>query len=90
MCPLPGAGLVSWVQTLHDAKGKREEERAHRPAGKGTADRWSLKNFAAALRVSKTRVGELVRILPDFPQPIIRLAAAPVWLADAIRAFDRH
>ncbi len=29
-------------------------------------------------------------MLPDFPQPIIRLAATPVWLADAIRAFDRH
>lgn len=61
---------------------EREALAAALPQLAGTAE------VAALLRVSKTRVGELERTLPDrFPQPLIRLAAGPVWSAAAVELF---
>lgn len=44
---------------------------------------------AALLGVSKQRVAQLSQ-RPDFPEPLCRLRATPVWRGADIRHFDRH
>lgn len=43
---------------------------------------------AVLLRVSRQRVGQLAE-RPDFPAPIARLSAGPVWTRSSIEAFDQ-
>lgn len=47
-----------------------------------------LVEAAEILAVSKQRVGQLSH-RPDFPSPVARLRAGPVWRSEQIKAFDR-
>ena len=42
---------------------------------------------AEALGVSRQRLAQIRQSKPDFPSPLIELAAGPVWTRDAIDAF---
>lgn len=42
------------------------------------------------LSVSKQRVTQLIGDHSDFPTPLARLAAGPVWDTDAIRVFEEN
>ena len=45
---------------------------------------------AGLLGVSRQRVTQLDRDLDDFPRPLARLAAGPVWVAAEVRAFEHR
>ncbi|MCC9307704.1 hypothetical protein LN042_11450 [Kitasatospora sp. RB6PN24] len=61
------------------------EREARQPA---PMELWGYKETAEALKVSRQRVAELEKTRPDFPQPIARTAAGPVFTAESIRQFD--
>jgi hypothetical protein len=48
-----------------------------------------LLKLCEAPGVTKQRLLQLTE-RTDFPAPMVRLAAGPVWLAASVRAFDRH
>jgi len=68
------------IQTVDDLE--RELEAPSMPA------LGSVHEFAELLGVSRARASEITR-LPDFPQPITRLAAGPVWLRTLLEAWAR-
>jgi hypothetical protein len=79
------AGLPDWaVVRLEVLSGNDLEAEVGRPQ---LPKLLGLAEVANTLGVSKQRVGELAREHPDFPQPILRLAATPVFLEAAILSF---
>lgn len=49
---------------------------------------WGTVEVADELGVSRQRVHQLVAEHSRFPEPLVRLGAGPLWLADTIRAFN--
>jgi hypothetical protein len=45
------------------------------------------KETAAILGVSKQRLDELLRTHPEFPRPVVQLAAGPIWIRSGIKRF---
>jgi hypothetical protein len=54
------------------------------------ADLMGTAEVAQALSISRQRVGELSSTRPDFPRPVVKLAAGPVWSKASVEAFDRR
>jgi len=60
-----------------------ERDMQHPPA----ADLVGYKEAGEMLKVSRQRISELEKTRPDFPAPLARLAAGPVFTAASVRAF---
>lgn len=56
------------------------------PSSDGSQDLMGVGEAAALLRVSKQRIHQLART-GDFPEPVARLAATPVWSGAALREY---
>jgi hypothetical protein len=50
----------------------------------------SAPDVANVLNVSRQRVHQLATLNKRFPEPLLRLGSGPLWIADAIRRFDRE
>jgi hypothetical protein len=50
----------------------------------------SAPDVAEMLDVRRQRVHQLLSDNPRFPKPFMRLGSGPLWVADAIRRFDRE
>ena len=80
------AGLPAWpyveLETKTEARLEAELARPTFPEVVGVAE------AAGLLGLSRQRLFQLMA-RDDFPPPMVRLAAGPVWLASSIRAFER-
>lgn len=47
------------------------------------------KEAAGLLGVSKQRLAQLLDTYEDFPEPVVRLAATPVWAREDVEAWAR-
>jgi hypothetical protein len=78
------AGLPDWplvrLEAVWDELVESEQAESPLPQLLGSQE------VAEALGVSRQRLGQL-RARPDFPQPVLQLAATPLWLGSAIDAF---
>lgn len=80
------AGLPSWLVTRTEAVTHDElEAELSKPS---FPDLVGAAEAARELGVSRQRFAQLVRAKPDFPGPMLRLAATPVWMRAAIQKFD--
>lgn len=79
------AGLPDWGITRTEAVTHEELEaelaRPNFPDIVGSAE------AAAELGVSRQRLAQLIADKPEFPAPIVRFAATPVWMRAAIQRF---
>lgn len=81
------SGLPVWPVVRVDVMTVEDQEAA---LGEPTfPDLVGVTEAARLLRVSRQRLDQL-RGSSDFPKPIVRLAAGPVWLRSSIEGFDRR
>lgn len=80
---LPPGRIVA-LEVLEWEELERRLERPNHP------ELVSAPEIATMLGVSRQRVHQLLAENRSFPQPLYRLGAGPLWLADAIRAFERR
>jgi len=66
---------------------KEYDRRAEEPS---VPELISAPEIAELLGVTRQRVHQLAADNPLFPEPFIRLGSGPLWIADAIRRFDRE
>jgi hypothetical protein len=76
------AGLPQWPLARVEAQTERELELA-RPS---FPDLIGVAELAERLGVSRQRAWTVTG-RPDFPEPVARLKATPVWTADSVRRF---
>jgi hypothetical protein len=81
------SGLPDWPVVRVDVMTVEDQEAAL--ATPTFPDLVGVTEAARLLRVSRQRLDQL-RAGSDFPEPIVRLAAGPVWLRSSIEGFDRH
>jgi len=81
------AGLPAWPLVHLDMM--TEEQLDAEPATPTFPDVAGVTEAAKMLGVSKQRLIQLTD-RPDFPAPMVRLAAGPVWLRSSIEAFERR
>lgn len=81
---LPALDRVVAIEVLEWAEFERRLERSPYP------ELVSAPEIAEMLGVSRQRVHQLLSDNRSFPKPMYRLGAGPLWLADAIRAFERR
>lgn len=74
---------LAGVEVLSEREAQR---RLHEPALPELA---GGREVADLLGVSKQRLHQLLA-RDDFPEPVVRLAAGPVWLVNSIHAFERQ
>lgn len=77
---LPAKPSSVLVQDLDEWEAEQSAPRSQDLVG--------IAETAGLLNVSRQRVGQLVG-RPDFPAPIARLSAGPVWTRHSIDAFNR-
>lgn len=82
------SGLPEWpvvhAEVIEATEHDRQLARRSHPQLVGVSE------IAEMLSVSKQRVAQLIGDHSDFPAPLARLAAGPVWDADAIRVFEEN
>ena len=79
-----GIGDITAVRVLTAADWEREQ------AHPGEVELVGNREAAALLGVQPQRVDQLARKHPDWPDPIARLAAGPVYTRASIAAFDKR
>jgi len=81
------SGLPDWPVVRVDVMTVEDQEAA---LGEPTfPDLVGVTEAARLLRVSRQRLDQL-RGSSDFPKPIVRLAAGPVWLRSSVEGFERR
>jgi predicted DNA-binding transcriptional regulator AlpA len=75
---------VVGVETLEQAEYDRRAEEPSMPK------LVSAPEVAEMLGVSRQRVHQLLSENRRFPEPLLRLGAGPLWVADAVRRFDEQ
>lgn len=75
---------VLGVETVEQAEYDRRAEEPTLPEIISTPE------VATILGVSRQRVHQLIASNRQFPKPFMRLGSGPVWIAEAVRKFDRE
>lgn len=84
---LTDVGVMAGITVAVEAITVDEQER--RLAEPTLPELWSAGEIATELGVTRQRVHQLSNDNPRFPDPILRPASGPLWLADAVRTFNQ-
>lgn len=82
-CPDPQRLALVGIEVLPEQEAQRRLLEPALPELAGGRE------VAGLLGVSKQRLHQLLG-RDDFPDPVVRLAAGPVWLVSSVRAFERQ
>jgi len=84
---LRSSGVESSVVGAETLNREEYDRRAEEPS---IPELLSAPEVADLLGVTRQRVHQLVAANSRFPEPFMRLGSGPLWIADAIRRFDRE
>ncbi|MDP8930113.1 MAG: hypothetical protein M3O70_16480 [Actinomycetota bacterium] len=82
------AGLPPWPLTR--LRGHHRSGTRYRPAAPPIPQLVGISDIAELLDVSKQRAWALAHDRDDFPRPIMIVSAGPLWLREAVEAFDER